>query len=53
MGKIQEATDRMFRNIFVCKRCHNKMRTEPQKILQGKVKCRKCNAREFRPIRKK
>jgi DNA replicative helicase MCM subunit Mcm2 (Cdc46/Mcm family) len=53
MGKIAEATNRMYRNVFVCKNCQSKMRAEPQKILKGKVKCRKCGKRAFRPLRKK
>lgn len=53
MAKIQEAQDRLFKNVFICKKCGTKMRTEPQKILKGKVKCRKCKSREFRPLKKK
>ncbi|MBI2045376.1 hypothetical protein HYT23_04930 [Candidatus Pacearchaeota archaeon] len=53
MGKIPEAQHRMFRNVFVCKNCKTKIRAEAQKILKGKVKCRKCKKTAFRPIRKK
>lgn len=53
MGKILEATNRMYRNVFVCKTCQTKMRADSQKILKGKVKCRKCGKRAFRPLRKK
>ena len=53
MAKIPEATDRMFKNVFVCKRCELKMKADPQKILKGKVKCRKCKKTAFRPIKKK
>lgn len=53
MGKIIEATNRMYRNVFVCKACHAKMRANPQKILKGNVKCRKCGKRAFRPLNKK
>ena len=53
MAKIPEAQRRLFKNIFVCKKCKNKLRTEPIKILEGKVKCRKCGGRTFRPLRKK
>ena len=51
--KIQAAQDRLFKNVFVCKNCKHKMRVNPLKILQGKVKCRKCGKRDFRPLRKK
>ena len=51
--KIQEATNRMFKNVFVCKSCHTKKRADPQKILKGKVKCRKCKKTAFRTVKKK
>ena len=53
MAKIAEATNRMFKNVFVCKRCNIKVKSDPQKILTGKVKCRKCGRNAFRPIKKK
>ncbi len=53
MAKIPEAQNRLFKNIFVCKKCLGKVRAEPQKILKGKVKCRKCGKRAFRPLKKK
>jgi len=53
MAKIQEASNRLFKNVFVCKKCRAKIRAEPQKILKGKVKCRKCGKNSFRPIKKK
>lgn len=53
MAKILEATNRLFKNIFVCKNCQSKMRAEPQKILRGKVRCRKCGKKAFRPIKRK
>jgi len=51
--KIPEASNRLFKNVFVCKRCKTKIRAEPQKILKGKVKCRKCKKSSFRPLKKK
>lgn len=53
MAKILEAQNRLFKNIFVCKKCQSKIRAEPQKILKGKVKCRKCKKNAFRPLKKK
>jgi DNA replicative helicase MCM subunit Mcm2 (Cdc46/Mcm family) len=53
MGKILEATNRLYKNVFVCKKCQTKMRSEPQKILKGRVKCRKCGGKAFRPLKKK
>ncbi len=53
MAKIKEAHNRIFKNIYVCKKCRTKIRSDPQKILKGKVKCRKCKKSAFRPLRKK
>ena len=53
VGKIKEAHNRLFKNIFVCKKCQSKIRADPQKILKGKVKCRKCKKAAFRPLKKK
>lgn len=53
MAKIPEATNRIFKNVFVCKSCQTKSKADPQKILKGKVKCRKCKKKAFRPLRKK
>jgi len=52
MAKIKEAQNRLFKNIFVCKKCHSKIRADPQKILKGKVRCRKCKGTAFRPLKK-
>lgn len=51
--KIPEAQNRLFKNVFVCQRCGNKMRSDPQKVLKGKVKCRKCAKKQFRVLKKK
>lgn len=53
MAKISEAQNRMFKNVFVCKNCQSKIRADPQKILKGKVRCRKCTKNAFRPLKKK
>ncbi len=53
MAKILEATNRLFKNVFVCKNCHSKMKATSDKVLAGKVRCRKCKKKAFRPIKKK
>ena len=53
MAKIMEAQNRMFKNVFVCKRCSSKIKANSTKILEGKVKCRKCRGNSFRPLRRK
>ena len=53
MAKLPAAQARLFKNVFVCKECKTKRRAEPLKILTGKINCRKCGRKRFRPIRKK
>ena len=53
MAKIQEATNRLFKNVFVCKNCQSKIRADAQKILKSKVRCRKCKKIAFRPLKRK
>jgi len=53
MAGIPAVQARLFRNVFVCKRCSMKIKAEPKKIIEGKVKCRKCKGRAFRQKRKK
>jgi ribosomal protein L40E len=53
MAKIPATQARLFKNVFVCKRCSAKIKADPKKILEGKVKCRKCKGKAFRPIRRK
>lgn len=53
MAKLPAAQARLFQNIFVCKNCKRKVRAEARKIIEGKVSCRKCQKKVFRPIRKK
>lgn len=51
--KIPAAQMRLFKNVFICKNCKSKIRADPRKIIEGKVKCRKCKKRAFRAIKKK
>jgi hypothetical protein len=53
MAKILEAMNREFKNVFVCRACKTKIRSDPQKILKGKVRCRKCKKGSFRPLKRK
>lgn len=48
MVKIAEATRRMFHNVFVCKKCKSKLRTDRNRIKKGIVKCRKCGSKALR-----
>jgi len=51
--KLPAAQARLYKNIFVCKKCKAKIRADPRKILEGKIRCRKCGKKAFRPIKKR
>ena len=53
MVKFPEAMNRLFGNIYVCRKCKSKIRANPSKVRNKKVKCRKCDSRALRPVRKK
>ncbi len=46
---FQPAIQRLFHRVFVCRVCKTKMRADPAKVREGKVKCRKCGSRALRP----
>lgn len=51
--KIPTAQKRLFHNVFVCRDCNKKVRTQAVRIIFRKVKCPRCGGKAFRPIRKK
>jgi len=51
--KIAAAQKRMFEDVFVCKKCSKKIRSQSMKIIAGKIKCPRCNSRSFRPVKRK
>jgi DNA replicative helicase MCM subunit Mcm2 (Cdc46/Mcm family) len=51
--KLPVTQARLYKNMFVCKQCKAKLRADPRKIIEQKVRCRKCLKTAFRPIRKK
>jgi len=53
MVKFPEAQARRFKNIFVCRRCKTKIKSESMKVIAGEIKCRKCKSKVLRPIKKK
>jgi hypothetical protein len=53
MVKFPEAEKRLYRNVFVCRKCKTKTRAPNLKILSGKISCKKCGRTVFRPVRKK
>ena len=53
MAKFPEAEARLFKNVFICRKCKSKVTTSNLKIIAGKVTCKKCGSHAFRPLRKK
>jgi Zn finger protein HypA/HybF involved in hydrogenase expression len=50
---IPAAKNRLFKNVFVCKHCGQKMKANVLKIIAKKVTCRKCKRHNFRPMKSK
>jgi len=50
--KFPEAEARLFHRVFVCMNCGAKIRADPTKVKENKVKCRKCKRKELRAIHK-
>ncbi len=41
--KLPEAmANRIFTNMFICMQCNARVRANPTKVAQGKIKCRNC-----------
>ncbi|UZE93775.1 MAG: 50S ribosomal protein L40e [Candidatus Pacearchaeota archaeon] len=53
MAKIEAAYSRIFKEVFVCKRCGAKIKAQSRKVAEGKVRCRKCKSTALRPKSKK
>ena len=53
MVKFPEAQARIYKNIFVCRKCKAKIRATNIKVIQGKISCRRCGSSALRPVRKK
>lgn len=52
MAKILAAQNRLFKNVFLCKKCGARIKVEAKKILEGKISCRRCKYKKFRAIKK-
>jgi formylmethanofuran dehydrogenase subunit E len=51
MATFPEAEARLYKNVFVCKKCEKKFRTSMGKVLTGKATCRDCKSKKVRPVR--
>ena len=50
--KFKQAQDRLFKGVFVCRKCKHKIRSSSMRVLLGKTKCRHCGRRALRPKKK-
>jgi len=48
-AKVEAVMKRLYDRVFVCMKCNAKIRADPKKVKEGKVKCRKCFSKELRP----
>ena len=53
MAVFEEATKRLYGNVYVCKDCKHKRKAENLKVQAGKIACRKCGSHSLRPVRRK
>ncbi len=53
MAKFPEAETRLFHNVFVCRKCKTRLKTTSFKVKAKTTKCKKCNYKSLRPVRKK
>jgi DNA-directed RNA polymerase subunit RPC12/RpoP len=51
--KIPVAQKRLFHDVFVCKDCAKRVRTQAVRVVSRKVRCPRCDGKSFRQIRKK
>ncbi len=51
--RIPAAQKRLFGNVFVCRNCAKKIRTQATRIIAKKVKCPRCSGKAFRAVKKK
>lgn len=48
--KLPAAMTRLYRNMFVCKNCGQKMRSESLKVISKTITCRRCGKHNFRTV---
>ncbi|HLC86384.1 MAG TPA: hypothetical protein VJG30_03805 [Candidatus Nanoarchaeia archaeon] len=53
MVRFPEAGKRLYKNVFVCRKCKTKRRADPSKVRKGLISCKNCSSYALRPVRKK
>lgn len=46
---LPEVKMRKFDRIFICRKCKARIRADPDKVREGKVRCRRCGSTHLRP----
>jgi len=52
MASFPEAEARLFKDVYICRKCESKTKVPISKFLIGKGVCRKCGHKGLRAIRK-
>ena len=52
-AKLPVAQTRMFKGLFICRDCNQKIRSDAIRVIAKKIVCRKCGGKVFRPVRRK
>ncbi|MBS3170210.1 hypothetical protein J4223_00340 [Candidatus Woesearchaeota archaeon] len=53
MAKFDAVVGRLFKRVFVCRKCKTKIRTDSIRVISKTVKCRNCGGKAFRVIKSK
>lgn len=53
MGVFAEAEARLYRNVYICRKCERKTRVPIGKVLSGGAYCTRCKCKDMRSVRKK
>jgi len=53
MGTFPEAEARLFKNVYICRKCEGKTRVPIGKVLAGVAVCVRCGCKQLRQVRKK
>ncbi len=40
--KMEPTMNRLYNRVYVCMKCNAKIKADAEKVMAGKVKCRKC-----------
>ena len=44
----EDIATRVFKNVYICRRCNARIRALPVKVKNDKIKCRKCGSKQLR-----